>query len=72
MQWCFRTVVGGSVESSEQLHSILIDSGADASIFPVSLLGLGKKADGVIGRLCDDSRYGDLPEGHFKKVDSFA
>ena len=48
-----RTVVSGDGECSEQLHSILIDSGADASIFPASLLGLGKPAEGVIGKLCD-------------------
>ena len=48
-----RTVVSGDGECSEQLHSILIDSGADASIFPASLIGLGKPAEGVIGKLCD-------------------
>ena len=48
-----RTVVSGDGECSEQLHSILIDSGADSSIFPASLIGLGKPAEGVIGKLCD-------------------
>jgi hypothetical protein len=34
----FKTV-GSSCSDSETLHTILLDSGADASIFPVSLLG---------------------------------
>jgi hypothetical protein len=37
----------------EELHSILIDSGADASIFPLSLLDRGRAVPGVVGRLMD-------------------
>eukprot|EP00435_Cladocopium_sp_Y103_P029077 s3541_g7.t1 len=52
-----RTVLGASVESfgerCEELHSILIDSGADASIFPSSLFDKGHDVSGSVGRLCD-------------------
>ena len=48
---CVRTVVSAS--ASEQQFGILIDSGADASIFPRSLLGLGKPSAGVSGKLVD-------------------
>ena len=46
-------MVNSDVSSSEQQHGILIDSGADASIFPRSLLGLGKLSAGVSGKLID-------------------
>ena len=37
----------------EEVHNILLDSRADASIFPASLLGCGKPAASSIGRLVD-------------------
>ena len=40
-------------DDSNGLHNILIDSGADASIFPSSLLDKGRQAHGSVGRLCD-------------------
>ena len=45
--------VGSSCSDSEKLHTILLDSGADASIFPVSLLGKGHKVHNAIGKLHD-------------------
>ena len=48
---CVRTVLSAS--ETEQQFGILIDSGADASIFPRSLLGLGKPSAGVSGKLVD-------------------
>ena len=36
-----RAIVDVDKNNTEQLHSILPDSGADASIFPASLLGKG-------------------------------
>ena len=39
--------------TSEELHSILIDSGADASIFPAYLLGKGQQVVDSVGKLCD-------------------
>ena len=62
-----RTVVSGDGECSEQLHSILIDSGADASIFPASLIGLGKPAEGVIGKLCDAHHPSQGTCGNFRQ-----
>ena len=38
---------------SEKLHAILLDSGAAASIFPVSLLRKGHKVHNAIGKLHD-------------------
>eukprot|EP00435_Cladocopium_sp_Y103_P063067 s2135_g24.t1 len=46
-----RTV--SSVDVCDQQFGILIDSGADASIFPRSLPGLGRPSTGVSGRLID-------------------
>ena len=40
-------------ERIEEVHSILIDSGADASIFPSSLFDKGRQVSGSIGKLCD-------------------
>ena len=48
-----RAVVEEIDDESEELHTILIDSGADASIFPVSLLGRGNPVPGATSRLCD-------------------
>ena len=52
-----RTVVDVDNDSvagtSEELHSILIDSGADASIFPAYLLGKGQQVVDSVGKLCD-------------------
>ena len=48
-----RTVATCSDEESEHVHTILLESGADASIFPISLLGKGQPARGVVGRLHD-------------------
>eukprot|EP00435_Cladocopium_sp_Y103_P066687 s792_g29.t1 len=52
-----RTVLDVGVEScadvSEDLHSILIGSGADASIFPSSLFNKDTQVSGSVGRLCD-------------------
>ena len=45
--------VGSSCSDSEKLRTILLDSGADASIFPVSLLGKGHKVHNAIGKLHD-------------------
>ena len=42
-----------SDDEHDETFSILLDSGADASIFPVSLLGRGRKSSQAIGRLCD-------------------
>ena len=46
-----RTV--GATCDDQKLHTILLDSGADASIFPVSLLGKGHKVQNAIGKLHD-------------------
>ena len=43
--------VGSSCSDSEKLHTILLDSGADASIFPVNLLGKGHKVHNAIGKV---------------------
>ena len=43
----------GSEQPVEPLYDILLDSGADASIFPVSLLGKGDPVHEAVGRLCD-------------------
>ena len=51
-----RAVIDEMSDNDEELYNILVDSGADASIFPVSLLGKGipgKPAYGVIGKLHD-------------------
>ena len=48
-----RAVIDEMSDSGEEMFNILLDSGADASIFPVSLLGRGKQADGVVGKLYD-------------------
>ena len=45
--------LGSSCSDSEKLCTILLDSGADASIFPVSLLGKGHKVHNAIGKLHD-------------------
>ena len=44
----------------EELYNILIDSGADASIFPISLIGRGLDAEGVVGRL-QDAQGSEIP-----------
>ena len=50
-----RTISNDGVDSNrlEEVHHILLDSGADASIFPASLLGRGKPAASSNGRLVD-------------------
>ena len=50
-----RTISNESMASErlEEVHDILLDSGADASIFPSSLLGRGKPAAVSVGRLVD-------------------
>ena len=42
-----RAVVDEMDDSDEELFNILVDSGADASIFPVSVLGKGRPVKGV-------------------------
>ena len=37
----------------QEVHSILTDSGADASIFPSSLFVKGRQVSGPLGKLCD-------------------
>jgi hypothetical protein len=46
-----RAVVDEMDDVGEELHSILIDSGADASILPLSLLDRGYAVPGVAGKL---------------------
>ena len=48
-----RTVGAACDDDPEKLHTILLDSGADASIFPVSLLGKGHEVQNAIGKLHD-------------------
>ena len=50
---CVRAVVDEMDDVGEEMHTILIDSGADASIFPVSLLEKGSDVQGAVGRLMD-------------------
>ena len=55
-----RAVVDEMDDSGEELYNILIDSGADASIFPMSLIGRGLDAEGVVGRL-QDAQGSEIP-----------
>lgn len=50
-----RTISDVSMDDGrlEEVHNILLDSGADASIFPASLLGRGRPAASSVGRLVD-------------------
>ena len=49
-----RTIVNDVGDDSyDAMFNILLDTNADASIFPSSLLGLGQQAHGVVGKVCD-------------------
>ena len=50
---CVRAVVDEMDDVGEEMYTILIDSSADASIFPVSLLEKGSDVQGAVGRLMD-------------------
>jgi len=53
-----QAVVDEMDDVGEELHSILIDSGADASIFPLSLLDRGYAVPGVVGK---DAQGSEIP-----------
>lgn len=55
-----RAVADEKDDVGEEMHTILIDSGADASIFPVSLLEKGSHVQGAVGRLID-AQGSDIP-----------
>eukprot|EP00435_Cladocopium_sp_Y103_P044674 s1582_g12.t1 len=48
-----RAVVDEMDDDGEELYNILVDSGADASIFPLHLLDRGVETGGTVGRLHD-------------------
>ena len=48
-----RTIFDANWDDSEYVYNILLVSGADASIFPSTLLGKGTPATGIVGRLHD-------------------
>ena len=56
-----RAVVDEMDDVGEELHSSLIDSGADASIVPLSLLDRGYAISGVVGKLMD-AQGSEIPE----------
>ena len=51
-----RAVIDEMSDSGEEMFNILLDSGADASIFPVTLLGKGRPTEGAVGKLHDAQR----------------
>ena len=55
----------------EELHSILIDSGADASIFPLSLLDRGYVVPGGVGKLMD-AQGSEIPVESVRDMRSWA
>ena len=55
-----RAVIDEMSDSGEEMFNILLDSGADASIFPVTLLGKGRPTEGVVGKL-HDAQGAEIP-----------